>query len=249
MFQYFAAELMKRIYGFKDVRSVDSAPANARKITDDDFFDILKEYNAKGVAKPLPEGQDIVMQGCFQRSDLLTPHREYLRSLFSADNCTAINANYRVCDIANHKVPPHPEYSPQEDIVMHFRLDDFKTHSLGGLFEATALKKMLATLKYRKLFIVCDKLRQDWENTYMSQFADLNPIYIQGSMMDDYVFLKNAQRLVLNASTFAWTAGFLSHATEIHIPQHPSMSPHTNFYLGCFSEGCTPYTNIPLVKT
>ncbi len=249
LFQYFAAELMKRMYGFDRIESVRTLPpeVNATKLGDAEWIDIMTAYNSKGIVKPLPDG-NIVLDGWFQRSDLLTPHREYLRGLFTPENCTPINATHRVCDIANHQPPAHTEYSPQEDMVIHFRLDDFKTHTLGGLFEAAGIKHMLASLKYRKLFIVCDTLRQEWEKAYMSQFADLNPIYVQGSMLDDFVFLKNAKRLVLNASTFAWTAGFLSRATEIHIPQHPNMGPHSHFYLGCFSEGCTPYTNIQLEK-
>lgn len=242
IFQYIAAELIRKKYNLGKVQYIQHMPvsnSNFIVISDESFIKQMTNDDApqldttKGV---------FIMDGYFQRSDILKNHRSYILSLFNASNCNYINSKYRVCDIAKHIGKQYAEYDPDQDIVMHFRLDDFRTHVLGGLFRPEDLKRILESIQYRRLIIVCDTLKEDWEKEYMSHFADLKPFYTSGTMLDDWVFLRNAKRLILSQSTFAWTAAFLGNATELHIPQHPKMGPHTHFYLGCFTDSCKIYS-------
>lgn len=241
VFQYMAAEIIRSKFKLEKVQFIESYQGTATVVDDAKFIELMTTNKLLDTTKP------IILNGFFQRSDLLAPYRSYINGLFTSNNCTNINAKCRVCDIVNHVSPKHAEYDPVQDLVIHFRLDDFKTHQLGGIFKSQDLiQNVISKIKYRRLFIVCDVLKQDWEKAYVKEYASLNPILINGSMLDDYVFLKNAKRLILSQSTFAWTAAFLGNSEELHIPQHPNMGPHTHFYLGCFSSNCKEYNNVGL---
>ena len=77
---------------------------------------------------------------------------------------------------------------------------------------------MLYVIKYDKLYIVCNTPKAEWENEYLKEFEDLNPIIITGLLGDDFDFMLKAKKLITSASTMAWMAALLGNASEIHIP-------------------------------
>lgn len=249
VFQYMAAEIIKKIYNLNDVKSVEIIPTTSHlKIDDSAFIDILNSH-IHGNTKQMDTSQVIVLEGFFQRSDLLEYFRQYIKSLMRQNNCTSINSKIKVCDIVTYQPKQYPDYDPDNDLVLHLRLDDFLNHTPGNLFDAIDIReKIVKTIKFRKLYIVCDKLKHDWEKEYVSHFAEFNPVFTDGTMLDDYAFLMNAKRIIISQSTFAWTAVFLGSPQEVYIPLNPNYGPHTNFFLGCFSNNCRTFGDISLYK-
>ena len=243
--EYIGAKLIQKTYNFAEVISIEHKPKNAYIINDTMFRDIMNSYQENRTLPTLDLNRPIVLEAYCQRSDILTIHRDYIKSIFTSENCDAINLKYKVCDIVNHSFTLPSNYSPSDDLVMHLRLDDFRTHQNGGIFNAEDIKnKILRPITFKQLYIICEKLKEPWEKDYVSQFNEFNPIIVNGELLDDYSFIKSANRLILSPSSFAWSAAFLGSAKEIHIPLQPFQGVHTDYYMGCFSDNCKMYSDI-----
>jgi hypothetical protein len=233
VFQMMAAEIIRTIYSFGKIQYVSAIPPNAQEITDDRFIQMLEKHNTTGERLPLDSSRPVVLNGFFQRTDLFTPYRKQLQTWFHS-NCIGINSSYSTCDIVKHRMKKYPNFDAQKDLVLHVRLDDYK-HEYGLINVRDMIETIIKPIEYRKLYIVCDSLRQAWEKEYMNQFSELRPVFTDGTLLDDWLFLKHAKKIVASYSTFAWTAAFLGDADEVHIPAHPRT------HLRCFMKNCKLY--------
>jgi len=136
----------------------------------------------------------IEMAGYFQQYDLLRPYKDAIRRWFDVapDNFGhAINA---------------------DDVVIHIRLGDLVV--LGWAMSLEFYTRLLDTLDFRTLYICGFGLGEEVRRA----FARFHPVYVHGEPVEDFLFMKGFNRMILSNSGFAWWAAFLSQAGEIHAP-------------------------------
>ncbi len=242
LFQYFAAEIIKKNYEYDEIKIYTKNNENLIIINDEYFKQITNEY-IKGNLFKIDNSKNILLDGYFQRSEYFFNFRDFILNLFNDKNNSYINDKFKICDIVNHKIS-HNILPKENDLVVHIRLDDF----IGDLqiFEPEEIINIIKNIKYEKLYIVCDKLRYFWEYNYMSNFNSLNPIFISYSMLDDFHFIMRAKKILTSASTFAWLAAYFSSADEIHIPYNTfhGGAEGNGQNLDSFNDKCIVYKNL-----
>ncbi len=225
LFQYFAAEIMKKIYGYDEVKPTFEINLEFNTVIDDfKFKRIIAAYIA-GEKLMIDDSKDILMYGFFQRSEIFLKERDYLRSLFVEDNMNNISNRIKIGNIIKYK-SKHTIEPTENDLVLHVRLAGAfqwavfidMENKTSQLYEPEKLKEIIRGIKYDKLYIVCNTPKADWEKEYLSEFDDLKPEIITGVLGDDFDFMLKAKKLVTSASTMSWMAAFLGNANEVHIP-------------------------------
>ena len=214
LFQYFAAEIIKKMYGYDEVKPTFHINLEFNTIIEDDKFKLIINEYMEDRRYELNTTKDILMMGFFQRSEIFLFEREFIRSLFNEDNMNNISNRVKIGNIVKYKT--NHTIEPQEnDLVLHVRLGDFWDGTQSQIYNPQDLKNIIKTITYDKLYIMykSDKL----EKEYLSEFAELNPIMMSGSLGDDFDFMLKAKKLITSASTMSWMAAFLGNA-ETHIP-------------------------------
>ena len=216
LFQYFASEIIKKIYGYDVVKPTFQINLEFNTIIDDEKFKRIVHNHTNGNKYEVDTSKDILMIGFFQRSDIFLFERDYIRSLFNEENMNNISNRIKIGNIVKYKTKHTIE--PQEnDLVMHVRLDDFIMDNKSQIYHPDDIKNIIKNITYDKLYIVCSTPTADWEKEYLTHFDNLNPIIISGLLGDDFDFLLKAKKLITSASTMSWMAAFLGNA-ETHIP-------------------------------
>ena len=136
----------------------------------------------------------IELQGYFERYAYFKPYKEQIRQWYATE---PFDAGYDI----------HPE-----DIVLHIRRADFVVH--GRAIDLGFYTRLLNSLSFRQLYICGIGLDAEVRRV----FAPYEPRYVHGNTVDDFCFIKGFNRIVQSQSTYAWWAGFLSEAEEIHAP-------------------------------
>lgn len=140
------------------------------------------------------DARKIMVEGYFQRYELLRPYKTRIRSWFEIEPC------YFGHDIS------------ADDIVIHIRHGDFVVFGLA--ISLGFYTDLLDRLAFRKLFICGYGLSEEVRRV----FARYDPTYVHGAPVDDFRFMKGFDRMIQSNSGFSWWAGFLSQAREIHAP-------------------------------
>lgn len=241
LFQYFAAEIVKKIYGYDEVKPTFIINLDFNHvINDENFKDLITRY-MNGEKLEIDSRRDILMMGFFQRSEIFKYEREYLHSLFNEMNMNHISNRIQIGNIVKYK--SKLEVVPTEkDVTIHLRCGDFWDHEKkrSQIFDPEDLKKLIKEMEYERLFIVANPATFDWEKEYYKEFDELNPIWINGNMGDDFDFLMKSNKLILSASTFSYMAAYLGNATEIHIPYNSYYGGVKGYeqHLADFNENC-----------
>jgi hypothetical protein len=225
LFQYFAAEIIKKMYGYDEVKPAFQINLEFNTVVDDAKFKQIIAAHLRGDKYEIDTSKDILMNGFFQRSEIFLNQRDYIRSLFAEDNMNNISNRIKIGNIIKYKTK-HTVAPQENDLVMHVRLAsslqwaDFidMENRTSQLYDPAQLKEIIKNIKYDKLYIVCNTPKADWEKEYLSEFDDLNPTIISGLLGDDFDFMLKANKLMTSASTMAWMAAYLGNATELHIP-------------------------------
>ncbi len=136
----------------------------------------------------------IEMAGYYQHYDLLRPHKARIREWFDV-----APQNF------GHAISP-------DDVVIHIRLGDNVV--LGWAISLAFYTQLLDTLTFRKLYICGFGIDREVRRI----FARYDPVYVQGEPVDDFLFIKGFNRMIVSNSGFAWWTAFLSQASEIHVP-------------------------------
>ncbi len=253
IFQYFAAEIIKKIYNYDFVKIFNNEQDfNEIVVIDDSLFKKIGNEYIKGNISNIDSfdgfpsintSKNILMDGYFQHSEIFYHFRDYILRIFNKDNRNLINKSYSISDIVNHNIS-HCIIPEKNDLVVHIRLDDF----VGDLqiFDPQQLIEIIKKINYDDLYIVCDKLNKDWEINYINKFNHLNPIFISYSMLDDFKFIMKANKILVSASTFSWLAAFFGEAEEVHIPYNTfhGGEESNNQNLDKFNEKCIVYKNM-----
>jgi len=228
LFQYFASEIIKKIYGYDVVKPTFQINLEFNTIIDDEKFKRIVHNHTNGNKYEVDTSKDILMIGFFQRSDIFLFERDYIRSLFNESNMNNISNRIKIGNIVKYKTKHTIE--PQEnDLVIHVRLAgafqwadfiDIEKRT-SQLYNPEDLKNIVKNITHDKLYIVCNTPNADWEKEYLKEFEELHPIIITGQLGDDFDFLLKAKKLITSASTMSWIAALLGNA-ETHIPYNTS---------------------------
>lgn len=140
------------------------------------------------------DNRRIEMAGYFQHYNLLRPYKDRLRSWFDV-----------APDSIGHAISA-------DDVVIHIRFGDSVV--LGWAISLDFYSQLLDKLNFGKLYICGYGLGEEVRR----HFARYRPIYVRGEPVEDFLFMKGFNRMILSNSGFAWWAGFLSQAEEIYVP-------------------------------
>jgi hypothetical protein len=225
LFQYFAAEIIKKIYGYDTVKPIFQLNMDFYTLIDDAKFKRIISAHLNDEKLEIDTSKDILLNGFFQRSEIFVKERDYLRSLFVEDNMNNISNRIKIGNVIKYQ-SKHTIQPTENDLVMHVRLAgsfqwaDFidMENRTSQLYDPVQLKEIIKGIKYDKFYIVCNTPKADWENEYLNEFKDLNPVIISGVLGDDFDFMLKAKKLLTSASTMSWMAAFLGNADEVHIP-------------------------------
>ena len=231
LFQYFAAEIIRKLYNYDDVKPTFTLNLEFNHVIDDvKFKQIITKHMQSSELPEMDRRKDILLLGYFQRSEIFKFERKFVRGLFRAENMNHISNRIQIGNIVKYQTK-HTIQPTEEDLVLHLRCGDFWDHekNRSQMYHPTTLKRIIATIPHNKLYIVSNPAEFEWEKEYYSQFEDLMPTWIHGNLGDDFDFLMKANKIITSASTMAWMAAYLGHAKEVHIPY--------NHYYGGF-EGC-----------
>jgi len=244
LFQYFAAEIIKKIYKYDKVEPTPYINLEFNTVINDELFvKIVNEY-IRGNIYEIDTAKDILLLGFFQRSEIFAHERDYIRSLFTKENNNYISNRIRISNIFKYQTN-HTVKSSENDLTIHIRLGDFydKAENKTQIYDPEYLKNIIKTIEYDKLYIITDTIKEDWEKEYIKEFEELNPIILSGRLGDDFDFLLHSKKLLLSASTLGWLAGYLGDVTEVHIPYNSYYGGHNspNQSLAEFSPECKVY--------
>lgn len=252
LFQYFAAEFIRKLYGYEKVEPTFQINYEFNTIIDDhQFIGIIKRHINGDKPLEIDTRKDILMIGFFQRSEIYKFERDFFKSLFNAENMSNISNRIKIGNIVKYKT--HHTIEPtKSDLVVHIRCGDFWDHAANRsqIFSPDDLKDIMRAIQYDKLYIVSDKPAFDWEKEYYAQFEDLKPTWINGNLGDDFDFLLKAKKLITSASTMSYMAAFLGDADEIHIPYNTFYggAEGTGQNLAEFNDKCKVYYSIDYWK-
>ena len=248
LFQYFAAELIRKIYGYECVKPIFEMETDYNIIIDDKKFkEIISAYLANEPLE-MDTRRDVILFGFFQRSEIFKAERTYLRSLFQADNTNYISNRVQISNIVKYQTK-HTIQPTAKDLTLHLRCGDFWDHvnHRSQIFDPEYIKGIVRSISYEKLYIVASKPTFEWEKEYYQQFEELNPIWISGGLGDDFDFLMKSPKLIISASTLSWMAAYLGNAEEVHIPYNSYYGGIEGYeqHLADCNELCKVYYDVP----
>jgi hypothetical protein len=170
----------------------------------------------------------IVLSGYFQKSEYFVPYRpQLIKTILDEtnqdywvfnDNRVYVNA---LLGSSKHSID---KFSSQlrsgealdlngDDIVINLRLDDFiqMPNPRSDILPPQFYLDILTTFLHPgKIYIVCDRIRYDWEHRYLRFFDKFNPILIQNTIEHDIALMRDAPILIHSNSTLCWVSSFFS---------------------------------------
>ena len=183
-------------------------------ITDENIEEILSSSFFIFV---LLQNKNIICNGYFQKSKFFVENRQDLIEIMkeSTEDYWILNDHkYYITDFFKEK----PRYSVTEkDVVISLRLDDFIQYPrpTSDILPPKYYLDILNKLSFNKLYIVCDKLRHDWEYRYLEFFRKWNPTFVIGdTLLKDGALMRDCPTLIHSNSTFAWLMSFFSQKTD-----------------------------------
>ena len=193
-------------------------------------FMLLTEENINNIHPSDLLQKNIICDGYFQKSfyfinnrtDLLNVMREAMEDYWVLED-----KQYFITDFFKET----PRYFPTEkDIVVSLRLDDFIQYpcATSDILPPEYYLDILENTYFDTLYIICDKVKHDWEYKYLELFDKWNPIYVIGdSLYKDGALMRDCPRFIHSNSTFSWLMSFFSSN-----PDKKRYIPNTNMYKG-----------------
>jgi len=214
LIQYLTCKLIGHVFGHTYVPALAE---ESIEVPEGDFGKILAErpYYLQFV--------NIRIRGLFQRSEWFVPFRKVLLDMvydpFNRDHWvkadgTTVFVKELVADV--------PLAVEPDALFLSVRLDDFMHypwHSKSDIPYASYYTTLLKRLTFSKLYIICDKVRHDWEWEYLYALSPWNPVLLQESFEHDCCLMRTCKRLIHSNSTLCWVMSFLSRGEkERYIP-------------------------------
>jgi hypothetical protein len=108
----------------------------------------------------------------------------------------------------------------KNDLVIHIRLGDYLR--INWFTEKYLFLKVIDMEEYDNCYIVTDEPHSLW----LKEFRDLGCIIKSNSIIEDFVFLKHANKLCISKSTFSWMTAIVSDAEKIYFPLSDNKNPY-----------------------
>ena len=237
LFRYVLCKVFTARFGHKYI--------SREKLTNDDFI-IINEENINDFLENKQDvlnEKNVVLQGYFQKSELFVAYQKQIIDLVydthNEDYWQVDNKNYFVKDFiinSKHNISLKPN-----DVVIHLRLDDFIQYPcvtsdiLPPQYYTEILEKMKITSG--TVYIICDKIKYDWEFKYIEFFNKWKPVVIQETLHHDIALMRDSNILVHSNSSLCWIISFLSNKIKRIIPcTLKQISPNTDLKLICQSD-------------
>lgn len=206
LFIYFMARLYAEKHNLNLLTNINNtffeltSPKNFGEYSDKLKTYTLKDSDIKDNELPYYGKGVYVFDGFFQNEDIFYKNKE------------------KILGYINLK------YDKKDNFTIHVRLDDYfypnKRHLIISIdYYIYCIKKYANN--YKNIYIICDKLRYDWEKKYMveliKQIKLLNkiPIYTENSIENDIINILQSNYIVTSNSTFCFWAAFFSNAEKI----------------------------------
>jgi hypothetical protein len=108
----------------------------------------------------------------------------------------------------------------KNDLVIHIRLGDYL--QIGWYTEKYLFLKVIEMEDYDKCYIITDEPNNPW----LKEFKDIGCIIKSGSLIQDFSFIKNANKICISKSTFSWMAAIASDAEKVYFPLSDNKPPY-----------------------
>jgi hypothetical protein len=224
LFAYLTSKLFTHKFQHKYISRDQFESKNYIIIDDNNIEDFLNKENIE---------ENIILCGFFQKSQYFIKYRKELINLIytsSNDDYFLLNLNkYYIKDyLINSK---HKLEINNNDVIMSLRLDDFiqlpckTTDILPPQYYMDILQNINQN---SKLYIVCDKIKYDWEIKYTEYFKKWNPILLQEDLIHDIALIRDSNILIHSNSTLCWIISFLSNKQQRIIPFTPKIYMNQN---------------------
>jgi len=216
LFRYITSKLFTFKFQHEYIARSEFVDEDYIIINEDNIDDYLTNNNILN--------KNIILQGYFQKSELFNRYYNQLNSFVYNDNNNDYwevnNKKYYAKDYLVHS--KHSLNLKSTDIVIHLRLNDFiqypcKTSDIiPPQYYIETLEKMKITNE--TIYIICDKLKYDWEFKYIEYFKKWNIILIQKDLFHDIALLRDCNILIHSNSSLCWIISFLSNKQQRYIP-------------------------------
>lgn len=207
IFEYMLCKLIELKYGNKyEPYSLEFENENYFLITDENIEKIIPE-NIQNI--------NIICNGYFQKSSFFVKYRLELIEIMKEakeDYWILNDKKYYMRDFFNES----PRFQVGEkDVVISLRLDDFIQYpcATSDIIPPQYYLNILNSFEFKidKLYIVCDKVKHDWEYKYLEFFHKWNPIYVIGdTLWKDGALMRDSRIFIHSNSTFSWLMSFFS---------------------------------------
>jgi hypothetical protein len=228
-FQYLAAEVIKKIYGYDEVKPTFYINLEFNTVINDASYKQIMLAHIDGSKVEIDTSKDILLMGYFQRSEMMKYERD--------SNSIKIGniVNYK----SNHKVQP-----TDEDLTLHLQWDEDNKRS--QIFDTEGLKEIISTIPHKTLYIVRNEPKLEWEKEYYERFQSFHPVWINGNLGDDFDFLMKSKKIITCASPMSYLAAYFGNASEVHIPYHSYYGGEESVqqHLAEFNDTCKVYRSI-----
>ena len=199
---------------------------NSFIITDENIEEILS--SSSFFIFILLQNKNIICNGYFQKSIFFMEYRTQLLERMQEsieDYWLLDDRKYYITDFFKET----PRFSVTEkDVVVSLRLDDFIQYPCptSDIIPPQYYLDILDKLEFSRLYIVCDKVKYDWEYRYLEFFKKWNPTFVIGdTLLKDGALMRDCPTLIHSNSTFSWLMSFFSQNSE-----KKRFIPCTNMY-------------------
>lgn len=219
IFQYMATLLFSIRHNYKYV-PYDKFPneKNHLYVNDKNIIEVLSS------AVTIP----IICEGWFQDSRLFINYRkEIIERIYSNTNNDYWTRSGNRYFVRQYMSSVDQSYN-EDDIYISLRLDDFIQNpcATSDIVPPEFYVDLIENYgQFNRLFIICDKIRNDWERQYIQYFSKWNPILFQNSLEQDCMIMRECPVLIHSNSTLCWIMSFLSKRQNKR-----RIIPITNFY-------------------
>lgn len=230
IFEYMICKLIEIKLNCHKYIPYDKCPTNdmtnAFIITDDNIEEVLS--SSSFFIFVLLQNKNIICNGYFQKSKFFMEHRRVL-----LDRMQESTEDYWVLDDRKYYITDFFKETPrisvtEKDVVISLRLDDFIQYPrpTSDILPPNYYLDILDKLNFSRLYIVCDKVKYDWEYRYLEFFKKWNPTFVIGdTLLRDGALMRDCPTLIHSNSTFSWLMSFFSQN-----PNKKRYIPCTNQY-------------------
>ncbi len=239
LFQYLFCKLLTLKFGHQYVALEDDTPE--KNYSSGEGVITINDENAKEYLEKKEIESHILLNGYFQNSDFYFKYRNTLIDMIenSQDSWLYLERRYdpitQTMNVINERVfirdffrCSHHYNFTHTHIVVSLRLDDFyqAPRETSDIIPVSHYLSVIDSIiiPEARVFILCDKIRYEWEANYVSLFAKYNPVVIQENVMHDCAVMRDCPILLHSNSTLCWMMSFLSRNKILRV------IPKTSFY-------------------